>query len=250
MKKEQRGATMTRIRFRFARGKELCYLSHLDMLRLFQRAMRRAALPLAFTQGFSPRPRFSLAAPLPVGATAAKEYGEVDLAEPLEPVSFLRRLGEQLPAGLALTGAVTVPPGAPSLAAEVYAALYHAFWREEGTAPPAEALQEALDRLLAQRQIMVRRPGRKGQAGEQDIRPFIFSAGLLPPGENGLALRLLLQVGSKGGLAPFRLLEQLLPEAKEPAEHLWRLHRQGLYIYRKETLAEPFPEGGGWKAHG
>lgn len=65
---------MNRIRFRYARGKELRFLSHLDMLRLFQRAMRRAGLPLAYTLGFSPRPRLSLAAPLPVGATASREY--------------------------------------------------------------------------------------------------------------------------------------------------------------------------------
>jgi len=66
---------MDRIRFRYACGKELRYLSHLDLLRLFQRAMRRARLPLAYTLGFNPRPKLSLAAPLPVGVTASKEYG-------------------------------------------------------------------------------------------------------------------------------------------------------------------------------
>lgn len=240
---------MKRIRFRYARGKELCYLSHLDMLRLFQRAMRRAGLPLAYTLGFSPRPRLSLAAPLPVGATASREYGEVYLREPVAPPAFLRRLGEQLPGGLALTGAVTVPPDKPPLAAEVNAALYRAFWRDKSTAPAAEALQKALDHLLAQPRIMARRRGKRGKIAEQDIRPFVFSAELMPPGEEGPSLRLLLQVGSKGGLSPFRFLEQLLPGEKGPAEQLWRLHRQGLYIY-KETLAEPFPEGGEEKADG
>lgn len=177
MKKEQRGATMTRIRFRFARGKELCYLSHLDMLRLFQRAMRRAALPLAFTQGFSPRPRFSLAAPLPVGATAAKEYGEVDLAEPLEPVSFLRRLGEQLPAGLALTGAVTVPPGAPSLAAEVNAALYHAFWREEGTAPRRRRCRKPWTGCSPSGKLWCAAPAGRARPASRISAPLFF-----PPG--------------------------------------------------------------------
>ena len=112
-----------------------------------------------------------------------------------------------------------------------------------------QGLQKALDHLLAQPRIMARRRGKRGKIAEQDIRPFVFSAELMPPGEEGPSLRLLLQVGSKGGLSPFRFLEQLLPGEKGPAEQLWRLHRQGLYIY-KETLAEPFPEGGEEKADG
>ena len=240
---------MNRIRFRYARGKELRFLSHLDMLRLFQRAMRRAGLPLAYTLGFSPRPRLSLAAPLPVGATASREYGEVYLADSVAPASFARRLGEQLPGGLALTGAVTVAADEPPLAAEVNAALYHAFWRDKSSVPRAEALRESLDKLLAQTKIIIRRFNKRGKVTEQNIRAFVFSAELLPPGEHGPALRLLLQVGSKGGVSPFRFLDQLLPGEKNPGERFWRLHRQGLYIY-KETLVEPFPEGGEKKANG
>ena len=66
---------------------------------------------------------------------------------------------------------------------------------------------------------------------------------MLPPGEHGPALRLLLQVGSKGGVSPSRFLEQLPLGDDYAGEQRWRLHRQGLYIY-KEVLIDPFPEGG------
>lgn len=238
---------MNRIRFRYARGKELCYLSHLDLMRLLQRAMRRAGLPLAYTLGFSPRPKLSLAAPLPVGVTASREYGEIFLVEPVSPASFCRHLGEQLPVGLTLTGAVSVAMHDPPLAAVVNAALYHAFWGGRRPAPPAALLQKSLDQLLARSVIMIRRFGKKGKIINQNIRPFIFSAEVLPPCEPGPALSLLLQVGSKGGVSPFRLLEQLPLDGDYAGEQCWRLHREGLYIYGKETLTAPFPEGGEMK---
>lgn len=235
---------MNRIRFRYARGKEVRYLSHLDLLRLFQRALRRAGLPLAYTLGFRPRLRLSLAAPLPVGVTASKEYGEVFMVEPVSPASFRRRLTGQLPQGLALTGAVAVPEGAPPLAAEINAALYHAAWKSGRPAPAAELLYETLEKFLAQPVIMIHRFGKGGKITRKNIRPYIFSAKLQPPDERGPVLRLLLQVGSKGGVSPFRFLEQLALKGEDiGGEQCWRIHRQGLYIYR-ECLIDPFPEGG------
>jgi radical SAM-linked protein len=235
---------MDRIRFRYACGKELRYLSHLDLLRLFQRAMRRARLPLAYTLGFNPRPKLSLATPLPVGVTASKEYGEIFLVEPVSPASFRQRLGEQLPKGLTLTGAVVVPVNEPPLASVVNAALYRAAWKSSRPAPTDTMLQKALDKLLAQPAIMIRRFGKSGKITRQNIRPYIFSAELLTSGEQDPALRLLLQVGSKGGVSPSRFLEQLaLKGDYTGGEHCWCVHRQGLYIYR-ECLIDPFPEGG------
>jgi radical SAM-linked protein len=62
---------MQRLRITFARGKELKYISHLDLMRLWQRALRRADIPLAYSQGFSPHPRLSIAAPLAIGVTSS-----------------------------------------------------------------------------------------------------------------------------------------------------------------------------------
>ena len=64
---------MHRLRLKFSRGEKLKYLSHLDLMRLWERALRRAGLPAAYSEGFSPHPRISLASPLAVGVTSRAE---------------------------------------------------------------------------------------------------------------------------------------------------------------------------------
>lgn len=232
---------MIRIVFSFARGVELQYLSHLDLMRLLQRALRRARLPVAYSQGFNPHPRLSLAAPLPVGVTASREYGELFLKEPVAAEALRRSLNEQLPAGLELTGARVAELQEPSLAAEISAARYRAVWSGDGsTAPGADVLKEALDRLLSRPAITVARRGKDGRPAETDIRPYILDA-VLPPENKGLPeLELLLQVGSRGGVSPFLVLNLLELGGSDAGEYLWRVHRYGLYIYR-DRLEDPFP---------
>lgn len=233
-----------RIRFSFSRGNELQYLSHLDLMRLFMRALRRASLPLAYSRGYNPHPRLSLASPLPLGVTASAEYGEIFLTMAMDCAYFTGSLGEQLPAGLELTGAVAADLREPSLAAVVNAALYRAAWARPGNAPKTTVLNEALVRMLSRPAIEVRRPGSKGREKVTDIRPFIMRVETVAETENGHtpALELLLQVGSRGGVSPITVLEQLDlgPGYNGDAAFPWRLHRHGLYIYRKNRLEKPF----------
>ncbi|UCG84296.1 MAG: DUF2344 domain-containing protein, partial [Dehalococcoidia bacterium] len=70
---------MQRLRVTFSRSDSLKFISHLDMMRLWQRALRRADIPLAYSQGFSPHPRLSLAAPLAIGVTSSAELMDVFL---------------------------------------------------------------------------------------------------------------------------------------------------------------------------
>ena len=70
---------MQRLRVTFSRGEELKYLSHLDVMRLWERALRRADLPLAYSQGFSPHAKISIAAPLPLGVTGERELMDIVL---------------------------------------------------------------------------------------------------------------------------------------------------------------------------
>ena len=70
---------MQRLRIRFSRGEELKFISHLDIIRLWERALRRARIGLAYSEGFSPHPRISLAAPLSLGITSDAELMDVVL---------------------------------------------------------------------------------------------------------------------------------------------------------------------------
>lgn len=115
---------MLRWRIGFAREKELKYLSHLDLLRLWERAFRRAGVPLAYSQGFSPHPRLSLAAPLPLGVTSEGELLEVFLKRPLPRHNLAPALARALPQGMPVLGMEPVPPTAPSLPSQVRWATY------------------------------------------------------------------------------------------------------------------------------
>lgn len=226
-----------RIRFQYAVTAELAYLSHLDLMRLLTRALRRAGLPVAFSQGYNPRPRLTLAAPLPVGVTGKQEYGDLYLAERLSLKNFLCLFQEQLPRGLSLKNAVEIPLEASSIAAEIDAALYQAYWMGSEPPPGAGELRSRVSELAAREKILVRRRNKKGFYKEVDIRPYIKRISILDI-EEETALELLLQLGSKGGVSPSVVLKEI-NVSSESVEYLWRMHRAGLYIHKDGELAEP-----------
>ena len=110
---------MQRIRIRFSRGEELKFISHLDIMRLWQRALHRADIPLAYTEGFSPHPRISLAAPLAVGVTSQSELMDVFCSKWVSPHSFTAAVSQQLPPGIQILQVHMVAPTLPSLQSQV-----------------------------------------------------------------------------------------------------------------------------------
>ena len=115
---------MQRIRVTFSRGEEVKYLSHLDLMRLWERALRRADIPLAYSQGFSPHPRISIAAPLPIGVTSSSELMDIMFNKRFSPYYFIKAVGEQLPRGIILVGVEQVAMQLPSLQSQVRKAEY------------------------------------------------------------------------------------------------------------------------------
>jgi radical SAM-linked protein len=113
-----------RLRVTFATGESVKYVGHLDLARAWERAIRRARLPLAYTQGFNPQPRLQFAAALPVGYTSQVELADIYLNEPLAPETAVARLAVALPEGIRPLAAVEVPREAPSLQSQLVAASY------------------------------------------------------------------------------------------------------------------------------
>lgn len=91
---------MFTVKFAFAKRGAMRYISHLDLMRLFVRAMRRAELPLKLSEGFSPHPRLSLARALKLGVESESEEGKIVLTRPVRPQEFKERLQKQLPEGI------------------------------------------------------------------------------------------------------------------------------------------------------
>lgn len=221
-----------RLVFSFARDWTLSFISHLDLVRLFLRAFSRSSLPLAYSQGFNPHPRFALALPLPLGVTASGEYGEVSLTENIDPSRFVEILRNQLPEGLRVTGAREAKPDLPALASLVCAALYRA---EPLSGSPVNAdeglLETGLARLLQRQEIILERRTKKKKVVRVNVRPFILEAWIDKAEKDIIALEMLLKAGSSGGVSPFFILEQLEPKelfyTSPPAG--WQVHRKSLY---------------------
>ncbi len=110
---------MQRLRIRFSRGEVIKFISHLDIMRLWERALRRAQMPLAYSEGFSPHPRISLAAPLPVGVTSEAELMDIFVAKMVSPHWFTSGVVQQLPPGIEILGVYQVAPTMPSLQSQV-----------------------------------------------------------------------------------------------------------------------------------
>lgn len=141
---------MQRLRLKFSRGEELKFLSHLDLMRLWERAFRRARLPLAYSEGFSPHPQISLAAPLAVGVTSEAELMDVFLTRWVSLNSFMAQLKEKLPRGIDLLEAWVIALNAPSLQSQVRFVEYRV---EVETDKSRQEIESALRSLLAAREI-------------------------------------------------------------------------------------------------
>lgn len=113
-----------RLRVRMGKLGEMAMISHLDLLRLFDRAVRRASLPIAFTGGFHPGPRISPANALPLGATSTGEVIDFELTQVIDPAEFQARLQATLPPELPIYQVEAVPVKEPSATKQLTAATY------------------------------------------------------------------------------------------------------------------------------
>ncbi len=159
-----------RLRLTFAVSDGASYVPHLDLTRAWVRALRRLGAPLAYSLGFNPHPRISLAAPLPVGFAAERELLDVLFEAPVDASDLAARLRTELPRGLTLCGVEPVPLQAPPLPSQVVAADYVICFHE----PPPD-LAPRVERLLAEATL----PFARSRAGKQvsfDLRPRILAA--------------------------------------------------------------------------
>lgn len=141
---------MQRMRVTFSRGEELKYLSHLDIMRLWERALRRAGISIAYSQGFSPHPKISMAAPLPLGVTGEGELVDLFIQHRISPYALPKTLGNQLPKGISILSVSQVPPEAPALQTQLRRAEYRVDIETDKT---ADEIKPAIDSFLALKEL-------------------------------------------------------------------------------------------------
>ncbi len=141
---------MQRLRVRFCREEEIKFISHLDIMRLWQRTLHRAGIPLAYSEGFSPHPRISLAAPLQVGVTSQAELMDVSCSKWVSPHFFTNAVNQQLPPGIKILQVYAVAPTMPSLQSQVSHSEYEVQIETERDKPDVDS---ALASLLAAKKL-------------------------------------------------------------------------------------------------
>ncbi len=165
---------LQRYRIRWTKEGRTRYVSARDLTSVWERALRRADLPIAYSEGFTPHAKVSFPDALPVGVSSTGEYAELTFAAPISPERDLGALSATLPAGMEILTYLTVPDGAPKLASMLRATLWELAWPPVDAAELTELLRRRSDELMAadHAEVLRRRP--KGDR-TIDVRPAVIA---------------------------------------------------------------------------
>lgn len=188
-----------RFQLRFSKKGDLRFVSHLDLMRTFERALRRAKLPLRMTDGFNPHPRLSFPLSLGVGVEGSDEVMEFELSAWVPAPQVQKRLEPNLPPGLELKSLKLRSPGRAARVVEITYGVCPYAPEDLPVAIDAGVLQELLNR---EKIVVTRR--RKGRLKEVDIRPFVIGLRL-----EGKAVIMHFRVGPQGTARAEEILEAL-----------------------------------------
>jgi radical SAM-linked protein len=195
------------VRIRFTKRGKVRFISHRDVARAFERAFRIEQLPLAFTEGFSPRPKVSFGLALSVGHQSDAEYLDVELTDPVDVDGLPDRLTAALPEGMECTGAVRLAERAPALQEAITEVQFRIAAIDGRGEPVSEAvLRTAMTQALASPELNISRV-RKGKESVDDVRPAIRTIELVHDGE-GLVLECSLATQPRGA-RPREVLDAL-----------------------------------------
>lgn len=247
---------MNSIRVKFSRGDEVKYISHLDLLKVFERAFRRGNLPIAYNQGFNPRPQIVFGLPLSVGVTSESEYADFDFSENISFEELKEKLNKELPEGIQIIEG-NYKKTKENIMATLDAASY-ALTLSGDRELETDDLNQKLSELLSKNEIMIDKSTKKGLK-KIDIRPMIFELNLISERAEVLVkeinntnedtkitkkvfhLSALLSAGSRANLKP-EMLIMTLNDMFDLKIEIVKIHRTGLFIKREGEFLSPIDE--------
>ena len=211
-----------RLRIKFRKYGVLRFIGHLDLMRFFQKAIRRAEIDIAYTTGFSPHQIMSFAAPLGVGLSSNGEYMDIEVNSMISCQDVKKRLNEASVPGIEVTKVCVLPEDAGNAMASVAAASYTVQFREGRG--PAFDMAAALPDFLSRDAILIQKETKKG-CREVDLRPGIYE---MECRESGVYL--LLDASSGSNIKPAQVLEAFL------GQNGCTLQENALLINREEIF--------------
>lgn len=193
-----------KIRVKFSKHGVLKFIGHLDVMRYFQKAIRRADIDVSYSTGFSPHQIMSFAAPLGVGLESNGEYLDLEVNSLTSSKQFIDALNKQMADGIEILEAKLLPEKAGNAMASVAAAGYTIRFRD-GLCPEKE-LFDSVNHFYAQDEIIVTKKTKKNEA-TFDMKPFIFSLAVKEDEPN--AIYMLVDASSAGNIKPSLVINAL-----------------------------------------
>lgn len=235
---------MYSVRVKFKRGEAVKFISHLDLMKVFERAIRRSGLPIAYSHGFNPHPDMVFGLPLPVGVTSGGEYADFGLIKEIKPAQFMDMLNGSLPEATRIIAA-DEKKTKKNIMASISAADYtlDVFTDERLTLDRAS---EKINNMMSKGSIIVLKEG-KNTSREIDIRPLILDVGIkdmeaAPAGYrdyiSAFTVNTRFRAGSKANLRPELFIKAIAEYAGIPVAAS-RLHRAGLYVESDGKFIDP-----------
>lgn len=198
---------MYRYFIRFSKSGTICYISHLDLMRVFQRAMKKTGIRQSYSQGFNPHPKMGFGQPLSLGYTGLNEYMEFETDEDYEPEELLRRLSSVMPEGLDIAECRRLEVLKKTLAAVTEAAEY--IISVPFRAGSDISGDDMRDRFMSQDKIIcLKKQKKKKDLAEVDIKPMIRNL-VFSLEDTGLSITAMLDSGSTSNLSPELLIDAI-----------------------------------------
>lgn len=210
-----------KLRIKFKKYGPIRFIGHLDVMRFFQKAIRRAGIDVTYTSGFSPHQVMSFASPLGVGLTSNGEYMDIEVNSISSCQDVLNRLNQASVPGIEVVSVKELPEGAGNAMASVAAASYTVRFRE-GREPAAD-ISAVLPIFMEKKEIVITKETKKGSR-EVDLKPGIYR---LEWSDN--AFFMLVDASSSGNIKPTQVIGALLAECGES------LPENALLITREEV---------------
>ncbi len=229
------------LRFKFSRGEGLKYISHLDILRVFERALKRSRLPVAYTQGFNPRQKLVFGLPMSIGLTSDAEFADIELEQEMDPERFLEAINPSLPEGLCVLAAVEHNTR-DNIMNQITAARYHITFKTEEPMSHFE-MDNLVHAMLSKEDISVMKKTKKGMR-PVNIRPMIYALSADKKEGNTFILEAFLSAGAESNLRADLLMEAFNQETGLMTKTL-AMHRIALYASTFNEWKSPFEVANG-----
>jgi radical SAM-linked protein len=227
-----------RLRICFDKHGKIRFTSHRDVARIWERTLRRAALPVAYSEGFSPRPKLSFGLALSTGHESDAEYLDVDLDpsrfEEFDPEVLAELLTSHLPVGMTVRQVLVIDRSTPSLQQAVTSCT----WQIDVADVDAETVAGAVAHVLAAESLVVTRE-RKGKQVTDDLRPLVLSLDVIGPieahdSEENLSPRRIVRLAAELGTQPRAVRVSELLAAFDPPLSEQRVTRLHQWIMNEE----------------